>query len=90
MLNEDAIIIDTRNLDDPLVQEMMQQEYDDAVSKFNQRYGYIYNPDYYVIESTEMINDDQTSNVNLKELSKIEISKALKIFKQYGTVYSQD
>jgi len=54
------------------------------------RYGYIHNQDFDIIESIEMINDDTSSDVNIKELSQIEISKALEIFKQYGTVYSQD
>ena len=87
---EEAKISDTSKLDDPLIQEIMQQEYDDAVNKFNQRYGYIHNQDFDIIESIEMINDDTSSDVNIKELSQIEISKALEIFKQYGTVYSQD
>jgi len=47
-------------VDDTIVQEILQQEYHDALAKFNHRYGYIYNHDFYIIESIETITDDIT------------------------------
>ena len=72
--------------DDALVQEILQQEYNIALDKFNQRYGHIYKHDYYAVESFGTISED-TSDVDMKEKSQMEISKALEIFERYGNVY---
>jgi len=45
-------------VDDANVQEILQQEFHDALAKFNHRYGYIYNYDFNIVESIETITDD--------------------------------
>ena len=83
----DHIFLEYIQVDETIVQAILQQEYLDAVEKFNQRYGNIYNTD--IVESVDTISEN-TSKIDMKELSQIEISKALEIFKQYRNVYGQD
>jgi len=47
-------------VDDANVQEILQQEFHDALVKFNHRYGYIYNYDFNIVESIETTTDDIT------------------------------
>jgi len=83
----DPIFFESIPVDESIVLATLQQEYLDAIEVFNQRYGHIYNTD--TVESIDMIPEN-TSKIDMKELSQIEISKALEIFEMYGNVYGQD
>ena len=86
----DAVFFDNIPKDDTLIDDILQQEYLYAVDKFNHMYGYIYNHDFYIVESFETEKENTTINVDVKESAQMEISKALQVFEQYGNIYAQD
>jgi len=82
----DPIFLESIPADETIVLAILEQEYLDAIEVFNQRYGYIYNTD--TVESVDIIPEN-TSKIDMKELSQIEISKALEIFEMYGNIYDK-
>ena len=86
----DAVFFDNIQADDAQIQKILQQENHDAVDKFNHMYGYIYNHDFYIVESFETEKENASINVDVKESAQMEISKALQVFEQYGNIYAQD
>ncbi len=86
----DAVFFDNIPKDDTLIDDILQQEYLYAIDKFNHMYGYIYNHDFYIVESFETEKENASINVDVKESAQMEISKALQVFEQYGNIYAQD
>ncbi len=86
----DAVFFDNIQADDTQIQKILQQENHDAIDKFNHMYGYIYNHDFYIVESFETEKENTSINVDVKESAQMEISRALQVFEQYGNIYAQD